>query len=284
MNPSKVDAQKYQVAQPGWGKTFLKERHFSQSVYTGVIRTLKLFEVKDLNWINIIYSLGQVVELPNGTEVVKKGQEGDSFYFILSGDVDVLDPENKKEPLLATLESGDFFGEMSIINKSKTTATVVARTPVILFKLAGDLFLEFVEKNDLRENFSSLWKRRPIISSVAIFRDLDPTAKHEISLLAKSQNFKKDELIVRQGSKTEDFYVISSGKVEIVREKRPRQSCFLHRAESGGFFRRECRHGLFGQTQRHRPGSRPRSPPWSFPRGNCGTSPNACPSFGTNCT
>jgi CRP-like cAMP-binding protein len=236
VNPSKVDSQKYHVAQPGWGRTFLKERHFPQSVYTGVLQTLKLFEVKDLNWINVIFSLGQLVELPNQFEVVKKGQEGDSFYFILSGELDVLDPENKKEPLLATLESGDFFGEMSIINKSKTTATVVTRTPVILFKLAGDLFLEFVEKNDLKENFSSLWKRRPLISSVAIFRDLDPTAMHEISLLAKSQTFTKEELIVRQGSKSEDFYIISSGKVEIFRKNDHGKVTFSTELKSGDFF------------------------------------------------
>jgi CRP-like cAMP-binding protein len=236
VNPSKVNVQKYQVAKPGWSKTFLKERNFSQSVYTGVLKTLKLFEVKDLNWINIIYSQGQVVEFPAGQEVVKKGQEGDSFYFILAGTVDVLDPENKKDPVLATLESGDFFGEMSLINKSKTTATVIARTPVILFKLAGDLFLEFVEKNELKESFSSLWKKRPVISSVAIFRDLDPTAKHEISLLAKSQTFKKDELIVRQGSKTEDFFVISSGKVEIFRKNDHGKVVFSTNLKTGDFF------------------------------------------------
>lgn len=236
VNPSKVDTAKYQVARPGWGKTFLKERHFPQSVYTGVLQTLRLFEVKDPSWMNVLFSLGEVVELPNKYEVVRKGQEGDSFYFILSGTLEVLDPENKKEPLLATLESGDFFGEMSIINRSKTNATVVARTPVILFKLAGDLFLEFVEKNDLRESFSSLWKRRPLISSVGLFRDLDPTAKHEISLLAKNQSFAKEEMIVRQGSKTEDFYIISTGRVEIFRKNEHGKVTFSTELKAGDFF------------------------------------------------
>ena len=183
-----------------------------------------------------IFSRGQLVEFPAQYEVVKKGQAGDSFYFILSGTLDVLDPENKKEPFLATLESGDFFGEMSIINKSKTNATVVARTPVILFKLAGDLFLDFVEKNELRENFSSLWKRRPLISSVAIFRGLDPTAKHEISLLAKNQTFAKEEMIVRQGSKTEDFYIISSGRVEIFRKNEHGKVTLSTELKAGEFF------------------------------------------------
>jgi CRP-like cAMP-binding protein len=236
INPSKVDETKYQAARPGWGKTYLPERVFPQSVYSGVLQTLRLFEVKDAHWINVIFSQGQVLDLPNQYEVVKKGQEGDSFYFILSGSLDVLDPENKKEPLLATLEGGDFFGEMSIINRSKTNATVVSRTPVVLFKLPGDLFLEFVEKNDLREGFSSLWKKRPLISSVEIFRDLDPTAKHEISLLAKTQQFTKDEFIVRQGSKTEDFYIISSGRVQIFRKSEQGKTSFSIELKPGDFF------------------------------------------------
>ncbi|HVZ81112.1 MAG TPA: cyclic nucleotide-binding domain-containing protein [bacterium] len=235
INPSKVDP-KYPVAKPGWGKTYLPERVFPQSVYSGVLQTLKLFEVKDPHWINVIFSQGQVLDLPNQYEVVKKGQEGDSFYFILSGSLDVLDAENKKDPLLATLEGGDFFGEMSIINRSKTNATVVSRTPVVLFKLPGDLFLEFVEKNDLRESFSSLWKKRPLISSVEIFRDLDPTAKHEISLLAKTQQFAKEELIVRQGSKTEDFFIISSGRVQIVRKSDQGRVNFSVELKAGDFF------------------------------------------------
>jgi CRP-like cAMP-binding protein len=235
-NPTKLDSAKYQVAQPGWGKTFIPERQFPQSVFSGVTQALKLFQVKDLSWLNILLSQGNVVELPAGSEVVKKGKEGDHFYFILSGTLDVLDPGNERDPNLATLEGGDFFGEMSIINKSKTNATVLAKTPVILFRLPGDLFLEFVEKNELRDNFESLWKRRPLISSVAIFRDLDPTAKHEISLLARNQVFKKDEVVFRQGSKTEDFFVISSGKVGISRKNEHGKVLVMTELKPGEFF------------------------------------------------
>ncbi len=236
INPSKLDTQKYQVARPGWGKTYIAERQFQQSVFSGVIQALKLWHVKDLSWINILFSQGNVVEFPVGSEVVRKGQKGDRFYFILSGTLDVLDNDQEKDALLATLESGDFFGEMSIINKSKTNATVVAKTPVVLFQLAGDLFLNFVEKNDLKEQFASLWKRRPLISSVAIFRDLDPTAKHEISLLARNQTFGKDEVIFRQGSKTEDFFIISSGRVEITRKNDHGKVLLTTELKAGDFF------------------------------------------------
>ncbi len=236
INPSKLDTSKYQVARPGWGKTFIPERQFPQSVFSGVIQALKLLHVKDLSWLNILLSLGNVVEFPSDYEVVKKGREGDRFYFILSGTLEVLDPENEKDPLLAILEGGDFFGEMSIINRSKTNATVVTKTPVILFQLAGDLFLDFVEKNELKDQFESLWKRRPLISSVAIFRDLDPTAKHEISLLARNQFFKKDEVIFRQGSKTEDFFIISVGRVGISKKNDHGKVLLATELKAGDFF------------------------------------------------
>lgn len=235
VNPSKVDP-KYQVARPGWGRTYLSLKQFQQSTYTGIIRALRLFEAKDPAWTNVLLAQGKVEEFPIHHEVVRRGEGGDSFYFVLNGTLDVLGSEKGSEILLATLESGDFFGERSVINAEASGATVVSRTPVILFKLRGDLFLEFLETNNLKESFNSLWKRRPLISSVAVFRDLDPTARHEISLLARSQNFKKGELIVRQGSKTDDFFVISSGTVEIFRKNESGRLVFSTTIKAGNFF------------------------------------------------
>ncbi len=235
VNPSKVDP-KYQVARPGWGRTYLPLKQFSQSVYTGIIRALKLFEVKDSAWINVLLAQGHVQEYPIHHEVVKRGQGGDDFYFVLNGTLDVLGSEKNEDVLTATLESGDFFGEQSFINAGPSTASVVSRTPVILFKLRGDLFLEFLETHNLKEAFTSLWRRRPLISSVTLFRELDSTARHEISLLAKSQGFKKGELIVRQGSKTDDFFIVSSGTVEIFRKNDNGKVVFSTTMKAGNFF------------------------------------------------
>lgn len=235
VNPSKVNTDKYPVATPGWARTILPAGNFPQSVLVGVLQGLQLFEVKDHDWINVLLSQGQVAEYPKGAEVVTKGRMGDAFYFVLQGTLDVLDPENPKEPLLATLESGDFFGEMSILRKDRTNANVVSRTPVVLFRLRGDLFLEFVEKNGLMESFQALWTRRPLVASMSLFRDLDPAAKHEISMRARTMTFKGGELIVRQGGKTDEFFLITSGQVKISREEAGREA-FSVVLGAGDFF------------------------------------------------
>ena len=217
VNPAKVEPGRYKVAGPGWSRTYLAARSLDQSVYTGVMKSLRLFEVKDTAWINVILSQGQVMEVPAQREVLSKGQAGDAFYFVLAGVLDVTDPEDADGPLLATLEAGDFFGEISIIRHSATNATVTSRTPAVLFKLRGELFLEFVEKNALLPHFQSLWSRRPLIASVGLFRDLEPAAKLEISLMARSRSYAPGEVIVRQGGKGDEFYVIASGDVRVLR-------------------------------------------------------------------
>lgn len=236
VNPAKVDTTRFQTAKPGWEKTLLSAGSFSPVVYSGVISALKLFQVKDPSWINVILTQGNVVEMDRNAEIVKKGQEGDAFYFVLAGNVEVYDTLEKRPTLLARLEAGDFFGEMSLINQAKRNATVVAATGAVLFRLPGDLFLEFVEKNDLKECFIQIWKRRPLISSVALFRDLTPRAKHEISLLAHPDRFKKGELIFRQGSKSDEFYILSSGKVEIFRVGDSGRKQVLAQLRAGDFF------------------------------------------------
>ncbi len=59
---------------------------------------------------------------------------------------------------------------------------------------------------------------------------------HEISLRAKSQSFRRGELIVRQGSKTDDFYIISSGTVEIFRKNESGKVVFSTAMKAGNFF------------------------------------------------
>jgi CRP/FNR family cyclic AMP-dependent transcriptional regulator len=59
-----------------------------------------------------------------GDKVVEQGQGGVGFYLILDGKVEVI-REGKK---LAELETGNFFGELGVIDGQPRTADVVAIT------------------------------------------------------------------------------------------------------------------------------------------------------------
>lgn len=79
-------------------------------------------------------------EAPSGAEIVRQGDPGDRFYVIESGEVSV----SKNSRQVATLERGDFFGEIALLREIPRTATVTAQTDTLLYALERDDFLESV--------------------------------------------------------------------------------------------------------------------------------------------
>jgi len=134
------------------------------------------------------------------------------------------------------LEGGDFFGEMSIILEAQRNATVRTLSPSLLYVLPGDLFLEFVEANDLAERFERIWLGRSIISKVKIFRNLHPHAKHELSLLAVPQTFAQGTFVLRQGGKADGFFIITRGVAEVIRRDRQGREIVRTQLKKGDFF------------------------------------------------
>ena len=71
------------------------------------------------------------VHVAAGEEIFQQGDCGDSFYVIEEGEADVIGDGR----VIRTLESGDAFGEIALLQESSRTATVRARTPLRLYGL-----------------------------------------------------------------------------------------------------------------------------------------------------
>lgn len=66
-----------------------------------------------------------------GETIFSEGEDGTDMYFILEGSVDVykkvVNKEQKSEQVkLVSLGKTDFFGEMSLLNAEKRSATIIA--------------------------------------------------------------------------------------------------------------------------------------------------------------
>ena len=78
---------------------------------------------------------------PAGTVLVREHDEGDRYYLIDEGAVDVLADGPRGTPIrLAHLEPGDGFGEMALLLGGKRRATVVATEDVALRSLDRETF------------------------------------------------------------------------------------------------------------------------------------------------
>lgn len=84
----------------------------------------------------------KLVKAKQGVKIVREAEPGTSMYFIVSGQVGVYTSliddekiETKTGPfMLATLTSGDFFGEQALVTNEPRSATVIARTDVIMLR------------------------------------------------------------------------------------------------------------------------------------------------------
>ena len=77
---------------------------------------------------------GEIESYNPGESIVVEGTLGDSLFLILSGQVAV----HKGAQTFATLQNGEFFGEMSLVEPAPRSASVTAMSATFLFRLPHD--------------------------------------------------------------------------------------------------------------------------------------------------
>ena len=101
---------------------------------------------------------------PGGRLIMREGDQGNRFYIIVRGKVEVLTGlDTVDEKTIAVLEDGDYFGEIALLTRKPRVATVRTTVPGIFISLQHDLFLQIVNKSPnlldvLTENYRQRMK------------------------------------------------------------------------------------------------------------------------------
>src|SRR5687767_1951487 len=75
---------------------------------------------------------------PEGTTICKEGESGRTMYLVREGTVDVLRRPSQGPPVcIVTLGPGECFGEMTLVEIQNRSATIVSRSPVLLYALGN---------------------------------------------------------------------------------------------------------------------------------------------------
>ncbi len=85
---------------------------------------------------------------PKHATIVEEGLPGDYMYIIREGRVKVtLSSEDGREKIMDFLTAGDFFGEMSLLDRAPRSASVESVEPVRLLALSRGDFLDLLRNS-----------------------------------------------------------------------------------------------------------------------------------------
>jgi hypothetical protein len=88
-----------------------------------------------------------IVTHPMGDIIFSEGEIGTEMYIIQTGTVELYKSIAGETRVLATLEKGDFFGEMSVLEDLARTASARAKTDVELVRINGAMFDTMLKAN-----------------------------------------------------------------------------------------------------------------------------------------
>jgi CRP-like cAMP-binding protein len=96
-----------------------------------------------------------------GTVIIREGDPGRGLYVVLTGEVEVVKGEEPFETTLATLRTGEVFGEIALVRGTPATATVRAARPSTVLFLAREYFERLIAAlPEMRDFFETLTEER----------------------------------------------------------------------------------------------------------------------------
>jgi CRP-like cAMP-binding protein len=103
-----------------------------------------LFEHLTRKELEFIAREGDEVDVPAGRVLIRQGKPGDTFYVILDGEAEVLVGTKRR----TVLKTGDFFGEISMLDRGLGTATVTTTKPSRMFVMSHAQFRDAIKASD----------------------------------------------------------------------------------------------------------------------------------------
>jgi CRP-like cAMP-binding protein/Zn-dependent protease len=155
------DAQLFEVSEATFDRLLLDTIRVPEFAPTlqavAELRQLPAFASLGADDLSDVLDHGEWRNVAPGELIIEQGQEGDAFYAIRSGQVEVIKDDERR----ATLGPGAHFGEVALLMDVPRTATVVARTPARLFRL---------DREGFEQAIAAAFRRGTINPSAAIGR------------------------------------------------------------------------------------------------------------------
>lgn len=213
-------------------KTVIHKTPSQRQRIEGSISNNLLFRNLDEDQHKDVLNAMKEVTVQKGTEVIVQGAVGDFFYVVEEGTFEVwvrgppthtyAGPGNSttipgEEKQVASYGPGGSFGELALMYNAPRAATVVATSRATMWALDRVTFRSILMEHTSRKRkmYESFLGEVPILAS------LTTQERAKIADALEEKVYDEGEKVVVEGEVGKNFYIIESGKAEILKKRRP---------------------------------------------------------------
>uniref|UniRef100_A0A3P8YNK3 cAMP-dependent protein kinase type I-alpha regulatory subunit n=1 Tax=Esox lucius TaxID=8010 RepID=A0A3P8YNK3_ESOLU len=146
-----------------------------------------------------------------GETVIMQGDEGDNFYVIDQGEMDVY----VNNEWVTSIGEGGSFGELALIYGTPRAATVRAKSNVKLWGIDRDSYRRILMGSTLRKR--KMYEE--FLSKVSILESLDKWERLTVADSLEPVQFDDGQKIVVQGEPGDEFFIILEGSAAVLQRR-----------------------------------------------------------------
>jgi len=181
-------------------------------------------------------------EFKQGSDIIRQGEPGHEFFVIRSGEASVrIADESGECKTIATLRTGDYFGESALLRDEERAATITAETDLSAFSITRERFqdlglhesLQFANRravgggvrkpthakpptpktpDEVRLITNALWDNENFRTITTLD---DDRVKSMVGLMWKEEVTTGQKIITEGDLNADYFYVVQEGKFEV---------------------------------------------------------------------
>ncbi|MBI4725969.1 cyclic nucleotide-binding domain-containing protein [candidate division TA06 bacterium] len=211
-------AQQYLMSGCQWSqgltlKKLSQEKKDAQDVISGVARFWELSAEEA----KVFFSRLKEDRRKAGETIIRQGEEGDKFYLIKSGQVEIsIQKDGWPAQIAALLSRGDYFGEIALIKKVPRTATAKVLSDCSLLTLErADFELLMSQKVDLGPRIDRLIENRGFLVKLPLFSEFAPAQVAMAASRLIPRRCQPGEAVIAQSEMGDSFYIIKEGQFEV---------------------------------------------------------------------
>lgn len=119
-----------------WDKSTVKMETLSR---------MALFRYLNYRELVAVSGIADYRSVPSGQVLFREGEEGDELYLLLSGRVSII----KAKTVIVTLEAGDHFGEMALLDQPRRSAHAVVEREAAFLVIRRSDFYALMKRNSV---------------------------------------------------------------------------------------------------------------------------------------